>query len=246
MKKGDSVPGYVIHLTEAKMICEILKQGDTIKNIDFDIWQKEFFYGSLLPDAGGKSQKQKSHFWKMSENNQIIMVPDIEKFLKKYIGVLKQKQSPLCWGYLAHLYLDRTFWECYIKQNIKFLNVNGEVTEYLKDLKWVFVKEANTIILPEEFFSEDYLYGDYTILNRLLIQKYDLRIPVYNKYCDNRIEEADNEGMKQVLAKLKMCTTDSMLCNTHLRVLSLNTLELFLRESAQQFVELYGAYLSGE
>ena len=55
MKKGDSVPGYVIHLTEAKMICEILKQGDTIKNIDFDIWQKEFFYGSLLTDAGGKS-----------------------------------------------------------------------------------------------------------------------------------------------------------------------------------------------
>lgn len=31
--------------------------------------QEKFFYGSLLPDAGEKEQKQSSHFWNRAEGN---------------------------------------------------------------------------------------------------------------------------------------------------------------------------------
>lgn len=234
------MPGYVIHLTEAKIIYEILKQNSNIKNIDLDQWQEDFFYGSLLPDAGGKMQKQKSHFWNTSQNNRIIITPNIEKFIGKY--EISLKKNSLYWGYLAHLHLDREFWKCYIKQNVKFLDANGEKTEYIKNLNGIFVKKLNKMISPEEFFSKDYLYGDYTQLNKMLIQKYHLRVPVYNEFYDNKIEEADNTRMVQVLNDLKMYIVNNTLCDTSLKVLSMDTLELFLQKSSQQLVELYDIY----
>ena len=64
-------------------------------------------------------------------------------------------------------------------------------------------------------------------------------MPVDNKYHNNKIEEADNEGMKQVLENLKIHIANSPTYITDLTVLSLDTLERFLQESAQQFIELY-------
>lgn len=235
------MPGYVIHLTEAKIIYDILKKNSQIKNKTMDTWKKDFFYGSLLPDVGGKLQKQNSHFWNESESGHVIMAPDINKFLKKYGVVLNQ--SPLFWGYLVHLYLDREFWKYYIKENIEFLDYNGKPTEYSNDLKSVFIKKINKKISPEEFFSKDYLYGDYTKLNKVMIHKYHLEMPVYNKCYSNKIEEVDNEEMKRVLENLKMHIANSQIYATDLTVLSLDTLERFLQESAQAFIDLYNTDL---
>ena len=113
------MPGYVIHLTEAKIILDILKRKSQIKGKALNQWQEDFFYGSLLPDAGGRIQKQNSHFWSEAEIGQIIMTPDIDRFLKKYDNVWKQ--CPLYEGYLAHLHLDREFWKYYIKEQVEFL-----------------------------------------------------------------------------------------------------------------------------
>ena len=89
------------------------------------------------------------------------------------------------------------------------------------------------------------MYGDYTRLNKMLVQKYDLAIPVYNKYYDNIIEESDNESMQQVLEKLKIYIADSSTYGeTELTVLSLEKLEIFLQWTAQQFVNLYYTYLA--
>lgn len=79
------MPGYVIHLTEAKIILDILKRKSQRKGKALNQWQEDFFYGSLLPDAGGRIQKQNSHFWSEAEIGQIIMTPDIDRFLKNMI-----------------------------------------------------------------------------------------------------------------------------------------------------------------
>lgn len=128
--------------------------------------QEKFFYGSLLPDAGGKEQKQSSHFWNRAEGNQIIMTPDINRFLSKYAAVIHQ--NPLYGGYLTHLHLDREFWNSYIKDQVEFLDANGGQTEYTQNLKNVLIKRTGRIITPEEFFSKNYLYGDYTRLKTTL------------------------------------------------------------------------------
>ena len=78
------MPGYVIHLVEAKIVCDVLKKNSKTKRKIITQGQEEFFYGSILPDAGGKAQKQCSHFWNKAESNQIIMTPDINRFLDKY------------------------------------------------------------------------------------------------------------------------------------------------------------------
>lgn len=240
------MPGYIIHLTEAKIVCDILKKNSKTKDInqgkDISQGKEEFFYGSLLPDAGGKEQKQSSHFWNKAESNQIIMTPDINRFLSKYSTVIHQ--NPLYGGYLAHLHLDREFWNSYIKDQVEFLDTNAVQTEYIQNLKSVLIKRTGRIISPEEFFSKNYLYGDYTRLNKMLVQKYSLMIPVYNQYHNNRVEESDNEDMRQILEKLKIYIAESPMCGTtELTILSLDTMEVFLKRTAQQFIELYYNYL---
>lgn len=236
------MPGYVIHLMEAKIVYDVLKKNSKTKK-NMAQGQKEFLYGSLLPDAGGKARKQCSHFWNKVESNQIIMTPDINRFLDKYAAAMKQ--SFLYGGYLAHLHLDREFWNSYIKSQVEFLNINNEPTKYIQELKSVLIKTNGKVISSEEFFSENYLYGDYTRLNKILVQKYNLAIPVYNKYYDNRVEESDNESMQQVLEKLKIYIADSSTYGEiELTVLSLEKLEIFLQWTAQQFVNLYYTYLA--
>ena len=102
------------------------------------------------------------------------MVPDINRFLKKYSPFLKE--NSLYVGYLLHLYLDREFWLNYIGENVEFRNFAGESTANIQDLKAVWIRKSNDIVTPEKIFSEDYLYGDYAKLNKMMIQKYQLVI----------------------------------------------------------------------
>lgn len=237
------MPGYVIHLTEARMVYDILENSRQKISEKICKRQEAFYYGSLLPDAGGKVQKRISHFWNKTEYGQIIMTPDINRFLKKYSPFLKE--NSLYVGYLLHLYLDREFWLRYIGKNVEFRNSAGESTDNIQDLKAVWIKKNNDIVTPEEFFSEDYLYGDYTKLNKMMIQKYQLVIPVYTQSYGNKIEDAANEKMKNVLEYLRQCIVNSPICleEDKLRVITLDTFEAFLKDVAYEFVELYYDYL---
>ena len=75
------MPGYVIHLTEARMVYDILENSRQKISEKICKRQEAFYYGSLLPDAGGKVQKRISHFWNKTEYGQIIMTPNINRFL---------------------------------------------------------------------------------------------------------------------------------------------------------------------
>lgn len=228
------MPGYIIHLTEAKMIGEILQKQ---KARDYSQeWEKAFFYGALLPDAVKKAKKGISHFWRKNAEDQIAIVPDIDNFLNKY--TVTEKDS-LSLGYLAHLHLDKVFWQEYIRENVSFLDIDRCRTESAGSLKYVFVNKKKIYITPKDFFSEKYLYGDYTKLNIPLIRKYALKIPVFDKEYTNVIEEADNLEMENLLQKLNQYLLKQKHNDHELKVFQQENLEQFLRNTAVKFVQQY-------
>ena len=229
------MPGYIIHLTEAKMITKILEERKQLNNDFSHEWNQKFFYGALLPDAVEKTKKGRSHFWN-EDKIQIIMQPQIDRFLDKY-GI--SLNNPVALGYLAHLDLDNKFWNEYVKKSVEFLDENRNATEKIESLKCVYLKEKKESITAEQFFSEDYLYGDYTILNKELIDTYNIEVPKYDTRLNGLVQEVENKEMKNVLDKLEKYTLESKKTKGDTKVLSLNKLKLFLQETAQKFIREY-------
>ena len=225
------MPGYVIHLAEAKLIVDKLEK--TMSNIKLKVtWREEFYYGALLPDAIEKSKKGLSHFWNKKDIKCITMVPDLDAFCKKYVG---KRDDPVYWGYLLHLQLDRLFWEKFMKKNVEFIDKEGKETELLENVAGVKLKKNGKIIGVKEFFSEEYLYGDYTKLNKYLIKKYNLNVPEYNQRYHNIVKEVKSEDMERVLANLKRYLMESE--EKVLKVFSKDSLEKFIENTARQFCE---------
>lgn len=230
------MPGYVIHLAEAKLIVDKLEK--TMSNIKLKVtWREEFYYGALLPDAIEKSKKGLSHFWNKKDVKCITMVPDLDAFCKKYVG---KRDDPVYWGYLLHLQLDRLFWEKFMKKNVEFIDKDGKETELLENVAGVKLKKNGKIIGVKEFFSEEYLYGDYTKLNDEFIRNYDLIVPSYKDAIENVIEEADYKEMKNTLNKLKLFIGENKIADGQTKVIHFKEMNEFLKETAEQFINNYG------
>lgn len=220
------------------MIADLLLKKEKIRNSNFDEWKRLFTYGVLLPDAVHKEQKRFSHFWKQSDLGKVVVVPDLEAFTNKYKVSLSE---PLEYGYMAHLHLDKFFFEQYFKENVVFLNRAGNPEEYLQEVQSVLIKKNNQTVGLSRLFSEEYLYGDYTKLNQSLIERYKLKIPIYQKNIHNSIEEVNYEDIQQVLGKLNSFIEMSDNKQRELKVFPENTLENFLWETAEKFIN--GGYV---
>ena len=122
---------------------------------------------------------------------------------------------------------------------MSFLDIDRCRTESAGSLKYVFVNKKKIYITPKDFFSEKYLYGDYTKLNIPLIKKYALKMPVFDKKYANVIEEADNLEMKNLLQKLNQYLSKEEYNNYELNVFEQKNLEQFLRNTAVKFVQQY-------
>lgn len=231
------MPGYIIHLAEAKIIADKLEKLEPNRKLG-PIWREEFYYGTLLPDAVEKQMKGISHFWNKEDVQYVTMVPDLDMFCKKYET---KNSNAVYWGYLVHLQLDSLFWKKFMKENIEFIDQNGKHTDLLKKVIGVKLKKHNKIIGIKEFFSEEYLYGDYTKLNEAFIQNYDLVVPSYRNDIDPIIEEANYEGMKVVLDRLKHFISEKRSMDGQTKVIHFEDMNEFLRETAEQFVACYGS-----
>lgn len=229
------MPGYIIHLTEAKLIADRLE--DTMPDMGLkSTWREEFYYGALLPDAAEKLKKADSHFWDKSDVQYVTMIPNLDVFCRKYEA---RNLSFVYWGYLAHLQLDSLFWKKFMKENIEFIDQTGKCSDQLKQVTNVKLKKTGRIIGLKEFFSDEYLYGDYTKLNEAFIQNYDLTIPTYRDDIKKEINEANYEGMKVVLDKLKHFISKKKLASGQAKVICFEEMNMFLKETAEQFVACY-------
>lgn len=149
----------IMHIAVAN---EIYKKIENKINIDY----YDYILGSIAPDLSKilNESKEISHFL---DNNQDI--PNIDRFLKKYINTLDNSFNL---GYFIHLYTDRLFYRDYlplfakddiISSNIKCLN--GEILN---------------LSLEER---KNLLYNDYSNLNITLIDEYNLNLDLfYNEF----------------------------------------------------------------
>ena len=223
-KEGGNMPGFILHLLHGKMFLDKSDLHYSKNEI------KQFQMGLLMPDAN-KVKKEKndlSHFFSASQEGKILQVPDLNSF--KYRAFI---DNPYVLGYVAHLYLDRYFFEDYFQKFVRFLDINGNSTLEKAKIKQVFLTKDQKYISVEELFSEKYLYGDYTMLNQYLAKKYCIKM-VHQTDIANIITEVNIEDFNMILEALQRYLNDSS-GNIEMNVFTIESLEIAIERYAFGF-----------
>lgn len=120
--------------------------------------EKELFLGTIAPDISkhiGQDRKI-SHF--LDENR----IPNLNLFLKKYNNSLN---IPFIMGYYIHLFTDYLWFKYFFNE---ITNLNTSITLLNGDTLKCSKEEINKLI-----------YNDYTNLNILLIEEYNLDLSLF-------------------------------------------------------------------
>ncbi len=226
------MPGYILHLTEAKLIIKELEaDGYTFSGE----WINRFFLGTLLPDTKRKREKITSHFWNPSDLVLQAIAPNLTIFLEKYRSCL---DTPVMLGYLAHLDLDACFVNSFWPSMWDFLDERQQVQTLQEKIRLVRLKKDGTLIPVSDFFSSAYYYGDYSRMNAYLLHRYQLKVPSYDPLLECPVAEVQVQDLQQVLQELQhLCSTVHPGAEQELAVFDLPSLEDFIRETARQMAD---------
>lgn len=231
------MPGYIIHLAEAKKILTQLEELPTFGEAKKERWRQEFLLGALLPDAC--ADKRHTHFWAPNTWENRIVVPDLAAFSEKYAI---QKDEAWMMGYWAHLHLDLHFFRDYWDELLEFCDGEGKPAILRADAVQVWLKRQKKFIRTEDFFSEKYCYGDYTKMNVWFCEKYDLQVPMYLPQQGRIPEEAHYEKLPWLLEKLNGYLRQSEReQNEETKIFDAQELDDFLETVSHQFLALCAA-----
>lgn len=189
------MPGYILHLTAARMYLDHLPPVDPLCCDPKQ--QNDFFAGNLLPDS--VQEKSRSHFRDPAYRDRMIEWPHPEQFQRKYRDFASDAS---CRGYWFHLYIDQRFFRDYIPRVAEFFDENGAVTDRRDETAYVLVKKSGERIPLARYLSEEYYYGDYTRLNTWLAERYHLPDEL-NPPENPGIEEVDYRDLGRVLEELR-------------------------------------------
>lgn len=221
------MPGYILHLTAAKMYLNALPDTDPLRRCA-DL-QNDFYIGNLLPDA--VADKTESHFRDSRYLDRMIVWPRPEEFRRKY---QEHMQDPVCRGYYFHLYIDKVFFSEYLPAVVEFLDKNGRETELRKEVQAVRLKKSGQMITLDQYLSEEYYYGDYTRMSTWLYEKYHLPEELYVSRCPE-IEETDFSKMDSILKMIKDYRKVSAASARSLKVFDRAKLTEFLQKAVCLF-----------
>ena len=145
----------IMHIAVAD---QLYKKINTKLNINY----YDYILGTIAPDISKHlgENKLKSHFLDNSKG-----IPNIDNFLKKYQSTLTNSFNL---GYFIHLYIDRLFYRDYYSLFIQ----DDFFTSIVKPLNGDVIK-----ISKKE--RTKMLYNDYTNLNPLLIDEYNLTLDIF-------------------------------------------------------------------
>lgn len=139
----------VIHIAVAKEI-----------NKDLKMKEKELFLGAIAPDISKQlgESKVKSHFLLNDKSD----LPILDNFLDKYQDNLN---NSFIMGYYIHLFTDYLWFKYFI-------------SEITNDNDYIKLLNENKITCSKEEISK-LIYNDYTNLNILLIEEYNLDLSLF-------------------------------------------------------------------
>lgn len=230
------MPGYIIHLSEGRMIENFLKERG------WKLDREEFYNGILLPDSVEKRFKSVSHFWSEKDKGYIVRTPDLQLFYDKYETNIS---NSFILGYLAHLDLDQKFFNAFFDSKFLFKDRHGNETFQISEVTDVCIRESGEKIPVTEFFGGEYLYKDYTILNSILIEKYHLEEILKmlqqsrfdQEIYESLIPEAESGDLQEVYQKLDLFIRQGKnLSDARMKVLTEADICLFLKNTAEKLI----------
>lgn len=223
------MPGYILHLTAAKMA---LSQIEQLNNKPLEQSEINAFYvGSLLPDT--VTDKRVSHFRNPKYYGNMIEYPDLEMFLEKYQPLLSDMS---CLGYYFHLYIDRKFFKEYLPGIVTLQDNKGHPVIKRDEVAQVEIKRTGQCIPKKQFFSEEYYYGDYTRMNTYLAERYQLPLHLDTHVKNPGITEVEYGDIKNVLDELCGYLDVPGEAVKELHVFEMEHLVQFLEQASKEFV----------
>lgn len=225
------MPGYVLHLTAARMYINQLPPTDPLK-YDPKL-QNEFFAGNLLPDTA--ENKAKSHFRDPDYHHCLIEWPHPKKFQEKYNLLMP---NLLCQGYYFHLYIDKVFLKDYLPHVVAYYDKTGKPTELRSDADHVVLKKSNREIPLSLYLSDEYYYGDYTRMTAFLIEQFHLPeklAPIQNP----GIQEVNCESLSRIMDELEHYKAIPASAVKNLKVFEIDHLLAFFKQCCTSFYKTF-------
>lgn len=218
------MPGFILHLTAAKMALE---------RLDSSVNRNDFLFGNLAPDVF--KEKTASHFRNPSRYGERIEYPDLDLFLEKYEDLLHDSS---CLGYYFHLYIDRCFFKEYLPRIVTFLDQDEHVASKMDLVVWAKVAKTGEMIPVQKFFSEEYYYGDFTLMNRYLVERYQISFAIDTDVKNPGIEEVDYALVAGLLEKLEGWLDVSSEAIRDLKVFDVEDLIGFLENAVAKWFDM--------
>ena len=230
---SDDMPGYILHLTAAKMYLDRLTYEDSEDLLCRDLKQQNDFYiGNLLPDTvTSREAKAVSHFRDPAYKECMMEWPHPDRFIEKYSDRMGEAVYR---GYLFHLYIDRCFFRDYIPEVAGFYDVHGKETGIRDEIAEVCLKKSGACVPLKSYLSEEYYYGDYTKMNTRLCRQFSLPAEL-KAGADPGIEEADYSGIGRILDELERFRQVPESAVEDLKVFDLDSLIGFLKNAVLAF-----------
>lgn len=244
------MPSYVIHYICGNKLIENYKVTPKEKSL--------FLVGNLIPDSSKifgnvditsikndfrkihrkeiQTEKLTTHFRRKEDRNNVVMLPYPEQFKNKY-GIT----DLVTLGYYYHLYTDKYFFNDIFKKSFEFLDNNLEITSNNNEAIYVRIKKNNKVVSKDEFFSTSYLYHDYTVMNKLLLEYFRImfnenELREYINEIENNIEEVDFKNIESVIRDTLLYIEESKNTDdTNLKVFDKNIIINFINELNNNF-----------
>ncbi len=178
--------------------------------------ERLLFLGSIAPDISKQlgESKEISHFLNPANDDDI---PQIDKFLEKYRYELNR---PFEMGYFIHLLTDKYWFRDYIYQYVDR-----------------YTRENNKRKLTASALR-NIIYNDYTNLNTILIDKYELSLDIFSNPMElptSKITEIPVDKLGVLLDKMSYIIEESHEDKNF--IFDTNDIEKFINDTVKYIIK---------
>lgn len=248
--------GVVLSATEKKqfLLGNLIVDSSRIKKQipeNLSLEEQKVFKKKLREEA--QEEKKSTHFRDEDDYKLCIQAPNVSSFIEKYKELITKDYTVL--GYLYHLYVDKMFFNDLFNDTFVYLDKDGNETKYIADLVSMQIKKSGEVYPVGDFWSHDSsvsIYHDYTVMNKLLLEKYGTCFDPY-KLLENHnvffvnpgILEVDYQNITSVVSKTAAYIRESyQVEDSSLNVFDKSRVESFIDQVAQGFISSYPEVIS--